>query len=275
VTIEEEEHVPSRQFFLNQDRPDQLVVPTCSRCNRATAQSEQIVALLARAGREFTGVGLDDEWRLNQWVSQGLVRNHPEVLDEWLETSSRQRRTADRLQPVFGSPLEALNFGPESYRHVQAVGAKLGLALYYHEVGKILPLTGGATVKMWSDGDVLAGTQGPLTELLKIVGPIKTLAQGKKHVGQQFKWASKHCPVDGLFVLVIDLVGCCTLVAFVAEDASKISETLSDVYVHRPGNLTSYRNPKVIGRLRCCWTDGSYLLREQRSWPVPIRDDVI
>ena len=138
---------------------------------------------------------------------------------------------------------------------MQAFGAKLGLALYYHEAKRSAPLEGGCTVKMWSDADVLAGRQGPLTELCKIVGPIKTLAQGGQHVGDQFKWASKHAPESGLFVFVIDLVGCCTLVVFVADDASEIFDTLNDVYIHRPGSLTSYRDPRLIGSLRCNWTE--------------------
>lgn len=246
----EEDHVPSRQFFHERRRPNQLVVPSCSTCNRSTAPSEQVVAVLARATRSWTSVGLDDQ-RTEKMISAGLGQNAPEVLEEWSQVSARQRRRWKALKYRTGLDCFPLNAGPLTHRHVQTFAAKLACALYYHETQKILSSNGGVAV-IASTTEQLAKGNGIPSELRAQLGPNKTLAQGKEHVGHQFKWAGNSYTSGAVFV--VDLGITFTLILWIAEDVNGLNVVLKNSgYVHRPGNLTSYHDPKLIGSLHHSW----------------------
>jgi hypothetical protein len=42
------EHMPPKALFDNSLRPDRLVMPACSECNRGTSTSDLVVAMISR-----------------------------------------------------------------------------------------------------------------------------------------------------------------------------------------------------------------------------------
>jgi hypothetical protein len=243
--------MPSRQFFFDRRRPDDLIFPSCHRCNHATGKSEQVVAALARALREWTPRGLDDE-RTKDILKRGLSANAPEILREWgTRLSARQRRRFLALREKSGLDLHPINIGPLTRAHVRAFAAKLACALHYKESGGILPASGGIMISMYTL-DRLA-REGPLKpSFFKILGPVKTLRQGKADVADQFQWASAHDEFGS--VHWVNLNGLMELVLMAVCDARMLEPHLRPTErMFHPGHFPADQMD-VIDILCVSWT---------------------
>jgi hypothetical protein len=80
--------------------------------------------------------------------------------------------------------------------HIQAVGAKLGLALHWHMTGRIASKMGGVIVNVYTADDTLSGRSN-LGELISDFGEWRTLHQGNVKVEDQFRWRSGSRPKSG------------------------------------------------------------------------------
>jgi len=137
-----EDHVPSRECFVERQWPEGFVFPACGPCNAKIASIEQGMALLIR-------VTDHDESRLDQSVLEKLIRgvrnNTPDMLPREF-TSDRERDKAivdSGWVPGPGETLAdapVLALGPGWRDAVHAFARKLTLALYYKESGQPLPL---------------------------------------------------------------------------------------------------------------------------------------
>lgn len=182
----QKEHTPSTQFFAGKWRPQQIVVPACAYCNQSTGSTDQLVAVLARlharAHHPNEGATLES-------AICGLQRSLPEVAEELLNVSARQRRSIAKLAAAFDEDYDCLNVGDKTHAHLQAFGAKLALALHYWEKRRAVPETSGVIVRVWTYANKLEGDEVLSSILIALLGPEKTLFQGTKHVLDQFSYA--------------------------------------------------------------------------------------
>lgn len=243
---EQLEHAPPKILFKDKWRPDQLIVPACDRCNKSFAQTDQIVAFLTRATRSWTSVGLDAD-RLKSMLELGIGKHHRDLLEEWGNLSFRQIRRLRSLQSGFRNA-PALNFGPLTQRQFQAFGARLAFALHYNHTKRIIPPNGGAIVEIKTLQHRLNGWRLP-DDVAQLLGPPRTLAQGKKELSDQFVFAcGPNAPVTLYFATFgMDYA----LVLFVAEDCDNFSPDVSNKsHVHTPGDFHSYPVPYRLGPVR-------------------------
>jgi hypothetical protein len=245
---DQKEHAPPKILFKDKWRPDQLIVPACGQCNQSFAQTDQIVALLARATRSWTRTGLDLD-RLEQMLHQGIAQNCPELLTEWGSMSRRQLRRLRALTGLEFEDVPALNFGPQTLRHFQAFGARMAFALHYHHTKRIIPESGGVVVEVKTLQHQMNGWRLP-NEISQILGPPRTLAQGRKgHVGDQFMFA---CGPDTALTFYFLTLGMdYAFLLFVAEDRTDFDPAIArGSHVHKAGDFYSFPLPFSLGPIR-------------------------
>src|SRR5947209_20248260 len=73
------DHVPSRQTFHLREWPEGYVFPSCARCNRATKDTEQVMAMLSRMGPDPNSIAHRLEVKR---IISAVANNYPEVLME-------------------------------------------------------------------------------------------------------------------------------------------------------------------------------------------------
>lgn len=222
-------------MFDGKQRPQGLEVPACGPCNHGTSNAEQVAALLARtypdSGTEMAKVEI-------RKLLRGVKNNNPGLLEEMTDTSADQER---RLSVALkdggaGSAVTALNAnGPLLNNCIQTFGAKLGFALHYNELGRIVPATGGVTVRWYTNFDKITGRIPE--DLLRLLGPPKTLQQGKKTVNDQFEYAFAIAPDASMAAYFSAFRRSFAVVSWVIMDTSTSAHPEGAV-IHRPGGLS-------------------------------------
>lgn len=245
---EEREDVPPKILFFDKRRPNQLIVPTCSSCNRSFSQTDQVVALLARSMRSVVGPGLDGH-RISKMIKFGIAKRQPELLAEWARLPLKAEQRVRRAEAALGAPLKALNLGPLTKRHLQGFGARLAFGLHYHMTGAVVPQTGGAVVEVKTFYNRVSGWELS-EELASKLGPPRTLGRTKKEaVPDQFLFSSSPREEVTFYFATfgIDFA----FMMFVADDNALFEEVIKHgAHVHPPGNFFSYPIPMTSGPLR-------------------------
>lgn len=178
------DHVPSRQMFTLKRRPKGLEVPACHECNQFTKRHEQVAALLARLYPDPKTRGAQNEV---QKIMKACFRNVPGLMEE-LSPSWRQQYDFQeaRIQlPGVGGPLNAS--GPMLNRSIKIFAVKLCLALHYDRFGQVVPVSGGVSVRWYSNFDHI--TNKIPDDFLNIFGQRATLQQGSWNVSEQFEYS--------------------------------------------------------------------------------------
>lgn len=177
------DHVPSRFLFKMKDRPKGLEVPACSRCNRGSSWAEDIAAMLAAV--HLTAPDPDHfETRFNH-----LAKNNKAAVLE-MYPSWEQEISAARWVDENGIAHWSLNLaGPIVQEAMVLFGAKLGMALHWHETGTRLSGGGNIGVLWFSNAQALDGEVPD--HLFRMLPDQRTLQQGRKNVGDQFMYSSK------------------------------------------------------------------------------------
>jgi hypothetical protein len=246
---EEEDHVPSRQFFFERRRPNELVVPSCSACNRATSSSEQVVAALARAMREWSPRGLDDH-RTKEILFNGVRRDVPEVLEEWGRPLRRKQRASfEKLQTALSMEVRPINVGNLTRQHIRVFAAKLAFALHYHSAKRVVPPSGAVFLKIRSIAEML--WQPLPAEFRGLFGDIQTLQQGRFEVSDQFAFMSASDHVSSAHWANIS--SCFELLLFAVDDLKVSGQAWPKNQIFRPGELRS--PPRPIGSYSVKWTE--------------------
>lgn len=171
------DHVPSIQLFTLKQRPHGMEVPACDYCNGVTSQAEQIVAMLSRAS---PGPKTPEEAEECKEIFQAVANNHPDVLIE-MKSSPVQRKRVRK----FGSTGDPINVrGPLVNQAIGQFSRKLILAAHYTITGNIVPKSTGIGVVWTTNFQIM--TKGLPEEMLKHLGPARTLKQGNWGVEDQF-----------------------------------------------------------------------------------------
>ena len=184
----------------------------------------------------------------------GLWRSLPEVGAEWGRVSARQRRRTAKLAANNNhTPLHPMNFGEHTHKHVQAFAAKLTFALHYVETCSIVPTTGGVAVRVWSNANRMEGEILD-REVEAMLGPGKTLHQGKMNVRNQFEYFFAISPDRTMGMYFISIGYVLAFVSFVATDRSLLAgDQWEGRFVHEPGKFLTYKDPSLIGSMSLAW----------------------
>ncbi|WP_162917324.1 hypothetical protein [Dongia deserti] len=120
-------------------------------------------------------------------IFRHVNNNIPGLLEE-LQPNVRQKVlfNAQRSQMPRGAAGVLNVGGPILNDAMMRFGAKLGMALFYHDLGKILPPDGAVFVRWYSNYD--AFTDGLPTEVLSLMGQPSSLEQGRWTVANQFQF---------------------------------------------------------------------------------------
>lgn len=200
-----EDHVPSRECFVQRQWPEDFVFPACHPCNGKIASIEQGMALLIRLTDE-------DESRIDHATLEKLIRgvrnNTPEMLPtEFTDPAERIRAIADSgWRPGAGeswADAPVLALGPGWRENVSAFARKLTLALYYKEVGKPLPLDHYMRTQFFQFTDRAAPEI--VEEFGKLLPGYRTGGRRNFDFGDQFQYITGQSDHEGVFAFLAQL----------------------------------------------------------------------
>jgi len=226
------DHVPSIQMFSLRRRPRGLEVPACETCNRATKQHEQVAALFGRIFPDGRTVEERDEL---QQIMRAVKNNNPGLLEEMMPSREQQAlfaQSSSLLPPMAAGVLNCS--GPLVNRSMQIVGAKLGFALHYTTAGRIVPPAGGVAVRWYSNYDAATG-EIP-ANIYDMLGPRKTLQQGKWHAGDQFSYAYAVAADSEMAAYFSVFRESFAVLSWVSHTVDGLAE-VEDITIHRPGTF--------------------------------------
>ena len=222
------DHYPPIVMFDRRQRPKDLLFGACKGCNEGSRKADLIAAFLSRIFPD------SDSELVRAEVSRlaKKVLNIPgfadEVYPEWnqLGVLSRLGGTAHALPSWH---FLRINSGPIVSGAMEIFGCKLALAMHYATTGQIIPPEGAIAATWYSN---LQAFQGELpVEFLQLLGPGRTLTQGKFEVSRQFRVASvvgENGRLSGHFAVFREAFG---IVMFAAADASMMLRE----YARSPG----------------------------------------
>lgn len=192
---EEWDHVPSRQYFSERKWPKGFVFPSCSNCNRATRNLEQIIAFISRVAAE-SGSDTDEFER----TMHGVFNNFPDIVNELIPTHRQVRSFVRRSGYSIPSgkttrdvPVFSVR-GPLVNGAIKAFAQKFFSALHYKHSGAIIPHTGGINFHWGTNAQPLAAEL--LSELKSVLVPGKLIEQANSVFGDQLRYAYAAQP-DG------------------------------------------------------------------------------
>jgi len=177
------EHMPPISMFEGRQRPRGLEFPACTACNGATKHSDLVAALLGNCWPDADSVSRRSDLKR---LLTGVTNNVPGLLQE-MELGRGSEKLARRRNniPDDAHPLRA--DGPLLTKHILKFAAKFGFALHHEIFGSPVPQPGGAQV-MWFSNVQALNDEIP-SVLFEMLPSALTLHQGRKSVGEQFKYS--------------------------------------------------------------------------------------
>lgn len=152
-----QDHVPSRAFFNGRVSPEGFSFPACARCNAATANDEQLAAMVCRIGNLDA---TDGEAQQNVRLMKGVDNNYPGLLSRMVLGSVAKRRWLREQGASLEQGQSTADFGlfDVSDDRVQDAVAqfarKLLLALFYRHTNAIFPTTGSFAYRWFSNSNL-------------------------------------------------------------------------------------------------------------------------
>lgn len=200
-----QDHVPSRECFVQRQWPEGFVFPACHPCNAKISSIEQGMALLIRLTDQ-------DETRIDQPMLEKLIRgvrnNTPQMLPrEFATQAERIRAIADSgWRPGAGeswadAPVMELDAGWRDSVH--AFAHKLTLALYYKEVGQPLPLDHYMRTEFFQFTD--HATPEIVEEFGKLLPDYRAGDRRNFDFGDQFQYITGRSDEEGMFAFLAQL----------------------------------------------------------------------
>jgi hypothetical protein len=228
------DHMPPRIMFSLKRRPAGLEFASCAKCNHSANLADQLCALI---GRIYPDPSTDDGIREIQSLFEAVGNNIPGAIQEMIVSRSRQRRkrTELGLTDVEGGFLDIS--GPIVASYMQSFGARLGLAMHFHNTGLIVPPEGGVLVRVYSNVDLLRGNVP--SELFKILPEPETLVAGKWTVEDQFRFGTRATDERGMSMSFATFRDSFAVLAACAADSATLTMPgiADDVVRFRPGQL--------------------------------------
>jgi hypothetical protein len=211
------EHMPPKSLFDNSHRPDKLVMPACSECNRSTSTADLTAAIVSRWNY---GSGEQERMDHRRLVAQ-MRKQAPALCNEWDAHAGEEEAARQHLRNYgVQVPHDAgiVTIGPEHIRQLNLFAHKAVLALYFEHFRKPLPISGGLLAFWKTKEDFAPGGIPPY--LLQIMPDYGTLVQGKWNERETFEYRHAVNANDGLFGCLAKLRQGLFIAGFAATDAS-------------------------------------------------------
>lgn len=177
------DHMPPIAMFDMRQRPQGLEFLACDPCNHGSKGLDQLMSLLTRSYPDADTPEAKVETRQ---LMTAVSNNFPGVLEEMkpsrLQVKRGRRVAKDGLAGVFNAS------GPIIGNAILRFGAKVGLALHFEKTRSALPPSGGVFVKCYTNYDLFRNAIP--SDILPLVGPPRTLRQGRKTTEGYFEYAS-------------------------------------------------------------------------------------
>ena len=206
------EHMPPIIMFDQRQRPKGLEFPTCKACNHGTRLSDQVASLLARTYPESNTEANRAEFKK---LLIAASNNAPGLLEE-MHVGRGGQKIAKSEIPNMPSGTGVLRAnGPILRGHMEVFGAKLGLALHFELHGSPVPPAGGVLPLYFTNVNAARG-ELPI-EVIELLPEKRTLAQGAKHVQNQFEYSyvttteAKHSVFYAVFRQSFAILACTAL----------------------------------------------------------------
>jgi hypothetical protein len=252
------DHVPPISLFDNRRRPKGLEFLACTACNAGARHVEHLLRLFSRIYPDPEGSSQDEV----REIMRDVAARVPSVMLEMMP-GPRQRRlfreTGDLPEEV-----HPLTVGQTMHEAIERFAAKLGFALHYNKTKRVVPASGGALVRWYSNHDLFTG-RFP-AQLTEIVGPPETLRQGRFDVTRQFLYGSNALSDGTMTVHVASFRQSFAVMATVAEDLARIANVVP-AEGFRPGFLKErFSTPPLVARAVAELTQDGWGVPEPYVW---------
>jgi hypothetical protein len=236
--IETIEHIPPISMFDHSFRPEGLEFGACYSCNHNSRLDDMALAVVSRCFPDPVGNALMEEARRH------IVALHNNWLELSLEmlSSPGQVQIARTTEGVAG----ALNArGPLLNGAMERVGLRLGLALHCDQTGLIVPRAGGVLVRWYTNCQERIGRFPE--DLLRPLGPLQTLRQGKRTAEGQFEFSSLSMADGGMSAHLSRFRQAFVIVSLVTMDRGLLPD-MGIAPLMLPGALREARNNRFQAR---------------------------
>ena len=164
------DHAPPRILFREKRRPDVLIFPACAECNQGTRDVDQLAAW-ASCFYPQGAIGKKEISKRNE----AIRRNNPEA---FTGLTLHQQDNAGAV----------IEFDHYLARPLRLFAAKMGMALHFALTGRYVPVAGTVVADYFTNHNAIVGSI-PANLFQNFADP-GTLWQGRKHVRDQFEYAS-------------------------------------------------------------------------------------
>jgi hypothetical protein len=154
AATEDRDHIPPKVTFIGSKIPGNLNIefPACRPCNCRSSQYDQIAAILSFSTPRNLRAGEREQFL----KAVGGVRNNSRAaLIEINQGFVGQRSREKAVEAKHGLPVKATELGPISKLAFFTLAAKLGLAYYFRETGRIVPKKGAVIVDVVTNTRIL------------------------------------------------------------------------------------------------------------------------
>lgn len=224
------DHIPATSFFTLNQRPKGLEFPSCTACNHGARDADLVVAIVGRSWPDAVSPAEAAHFKA---LLTRANRRLPGMVEEMRPPRAAERRTVRELGLPEDGGLIRLD-GPLVSSHMEAFGARLGMALHYDLTSAILPRDGGVAVRVYSNVDAIRGNIPDL----EFLDPPKTLSQGRMASQGEFLYSIKATPGGRRSILYATFRQSFGVVAITSSDAGYFDDkTEGPATIYRPGLL--------------------------------------
>jgi hypothetical protein len=131
ILASEPDHMPPRILFSRKQRPNDLVFPSCSECNRGSAAIDTIIAWLGRSYPDSVDPKEREEVRS---IGASMGSNYPEVASAFYTKEDPPLTLAQRAA-LQGRTTPVNVDDPYVHRCIEFFGAKFGFAMHWRFTG--------------------------------------------------------------------------------------------------------------------------------------------
>jgi hypothetical protein len=178
------EHMPPRSMFRAKHRPGAMEFGACNACNEGTRGADVAAAVIARLHPDHG----EQSWQNEEIKSliRPLDAFAPGVREEMSQPGTHDERWIRRANSGLMQRVVCVHArGPRSKAYLTIFAAKFAMALFREHTGSPLALDGAT----WCQFRLNAGiTQEYLDSLVVKLPGFETLRQGRKNVGDQFRY---------------------------------------------------------------------------------------
>ena len=212
-------------MFRERKWPEGYEFPACAACQSASSKDEMLVAFLSRMN---PNVEDPKELAAFEDLIRSIENNFPGIHASLRISANRKRAWAEKR----GQNLDGLAAGelplvsledPRFEAAVTAFAAKLFPALYYLHTGRIVPHSGGARFRWWTNAQDLSALNTP--ELQQILSHFPELKRARTPLEDQFSYRFA-APVDNpnLYAFLVTFNRSFVMMGMVAADLARLPE---------------------------------------------------